>query len=249
MLPINDEEEMFFKRIHSLKDAAINNYKVSTLNFLDLRKQEIIKYIIGNDCYLYFDGGYNDAEYKKCVISPFELDEPDFKITKLKLNYNKKYLELNHRKVLAVLMELGIKREVFGDILFNNDNDVFIMVSSENKDFIINNLRLISHQSVEVVEYDGELSNVLTLQKEKIFISSMRLDAIIAGVYNIARSISQDFIKAGNVKINQALIQNNNHECKPNDIVSVRGKGRFKIIEMLGKSKSERIVLEIGKYI
>ena len=77
----------------------------------------------------------------------------------------------------------------------------------------------------------------------------MRLDAIIAGVYNIARSISQDIIKAGNVKINQALIQNNNHECKPNDIVSVRGKGRFKIIEMLGKSKSERIVLEIGKYI
>jgi RNA-binding protein YlmH len=248
MLPINDEEEMFFKRIHSLKEGAINNYKVSTLKFLDLRKQEIIKYIIGNDCYLYFDGGYNDAEYKKCVISPFELDEPDFKITKLKLNYNKKYLELNHRKVLAVLMELGIKREVFGDILFNN-NDVFIMASSENKDFIINNLRLISHQSVEVVEYDGELSNVLTLQTEKIFISSMRLDAIIAGVYNVARSISQDFIKAGNVKINQALIQNNNHECKPNDIVSVRGKGRFKIIEMLGKSKSERIVLEIGKYI
>jgi len=237
-----------FKRIHSLKEGAINNYKVSTLKFLDLRKQEIIKYIIGNDCYLYFDGGYNDAEYKKCVISPFELDEPDFKITKLKLNYNKKYLELNHRKVLAVLMELGIKREVFGDILFNN-NDVFIMASSENKDFIINNLRLISHQSVEVVEYDGELSNVLTLQKEKIFISSMRLDAIIAGVYNVARSISQDIIKAGNVKINQALIQNNNHECKPNDIVSVRGKGRFKIIEMLGKSKSERIVLEIGKYI
>ena len=228
MLPINDEEEMFFKRIHSLKDGAINNYKVSTLKFLDLRKQEIIKYIIGNDCYLYFDGGYNDAEYKKCVISPFELE--------------------NHRKVLAVLMELGIKREVFGDILFNN-NDVFIMASSENKDFIINNLRLISHQSVEVVEYDGELSNVLTLQTEKIFISSMRLDAIIAGVYNIARSISQDIIKAGNVKINQALIQNNNHECKPNDIVSVRGKGRFKIIEMLGKSKSERIVLEIGKYI
>lgn len=248
MLPINDEEEMFFKRIHSLKENAINNYKISTLKFLDLRKQEIIKYIIGNDCYLYFDGGYNDAEYKKCVISPFELDVPDFKITKLKLNYNKKYLELNHRKVLAVLMELGIKREVFGDILFNN-NDVFIMASSENKDFIINNLRLISHQSVEVVVYDGELSNVLTLQTEKIFISSMRLDAIIAGVYNIARSISQDIIKAGNVKINQALIQNNNHECKPNDIVSVRGKGRFKIIEMLGKSKSERIVLEIGKYI
>jgi len=248
MQPINEEEEMFFKRIYSLKDNALNNYKVSTLKFLDIRKQEIIKYIMGKDCYAYFDGGYSDAEYKKCVISPFELEAPDFKITRLKLNYNKKYLELNHRKVLAVLMELGIKREVFGDILFNN-SDVYIMASSENAGFIMDNLRLISHQPVEVVEYTGELSNVITLSSEKIFVSSMRLDAIIAGVYSIARSVAQDFIKSGNVKVNQALTLNNNHEVKPNDIISVRGKGRFKIIEMLGKSKSERIVLEIGKYL
>ncbi|MCR5706383.1 MAG: hypothetical protein K6G48_06275 [Acholeplasmatales bacterium] len=248
MQPINEEEEMFFKRIYSLKDNALNNYKVSTLKFLDIRKQEIIKYIMGKDCYAYFDGGYSDAEYKKCVISPFELEAPDFKITRLKLNYNKKYLELNHRKVLAVLMELGIKREVFGDILFNS-SDVYIMASSENAGFIMDNLRLISHQPVEVVEYTGELSNVITLSSEKIFVSSMRLDTIIAGVYNIARSIAQDFIKAGNVKVNQALTLNNNHETKTNDIISVRGKGRFKIIEMLGKSKSERIVLEIGKYL
>ena len=119
MRPLNDDEELFFKRINSIKDNVLNNYKMNILKFLDLRKQEIIKYIIGNSCYLYFDGGYNDAEYKKCIISPFELDNPDFKIDVLKLNYNKKYLSLNHRKVLACLMELGIKREVIGDILFS----------------------------------------------------------------------------------------------------------------------------------
>ena len=165
MQPLNDEEEMFFKRIYSIKNNAIDNYKITTLKFLDLRKQEIIKYIIGKDCYLYFDGGYNDSEYKKCIISPFEIDDPDFKITKLKLNYNKKFLSLNHRKVLAVLMDLGIKREVFGDILFNN-NDCFIMASSENKDYIINNL----NQDNLNQDYDteNELNDKLNLSKEEM---------------------------------------------------------------------------------
>ncbi len=248
MQPLNDEEEMFFKRIYSIKNNAIDNYKITTLKFLDLRKQEIIKYIIGKDCYLYFDGGYNDSEYKKCIISPFEIDYPDFKITKLKLNYNKKFLSLNHRKVLAVLMDLGIKREVFGDILFNN-NDCFIMASSENKDYIINNLRIISHNPVEVIEYDGTIENIITLEEDKIFVSSLRLDCIISGVYNISRSISQELIEKEKVKVNQTLIKNNNHELKNGDIVSVRGKGRFKMLEQLGTSKSNHICLKIGKYI
>lgn len=248
MQPLNEEEEMFFKRIYSLKDNALSNYKLSILKFLDLRKQDIIKYIIGNDAYLYFDGGYDDAEYKKCIISPFELESPDFKITKLKLNYNKKFLDLNHRKVLAVLMELGIKREVFGDILFNG-SDVYIMASSENAGFIIDNLRLISHQSVEVVEYSGEIKNIINLSEEKIFVSSMRLDNVIAHTYNISRAIAQDFIMAAKVKVNQVELLNNNHELKIGDLISVRGKGRFKIMELLGTSKSDRIVLKIGKYV
>ena len=248
MQPLNDEEEMFFKRIYSIKENAINNYKITTLKFLDLRKQDIIKYIVGNDCYLYFDGGYDEAEYKKCIISPFEIDNPDFKIIKLKLNYNKKFLELNHRKVLAVLMELGLKREVFGDILFNG-SDVYIMSSSENGEYIKSNLRLISHNPVEVIEYDGKIENVINFKEEKLFVSSMRLDTIISATYNVSRTISQELIKSNKVKVNHTEILNNNYELKVHDIVSVRGKGRFKVGELLGTSKSDRIVLKVFKYV
>lgn len=247
MQPLNDDEVMFFKRIYSIKENVLNNYKISILKFLDLRKQEIIRYIIGGDCNLYFSGGYLDAEYKKCIISPFEIDNPDFKIVPLKLNYNKKFLELNHRKVLAVLMGLGIKREVFGDIILNDD--CIIMASAENADFIIDNLRLISHNPVEVVKYDGEVKNKINFDKEKLFVSSMRLDAIIAGAYNISRNISQELIKNGCVKVNQTEILNTSHELKTDNLISVRGKGRFKLLNILGTSKSSRIVLEIGKYV
>ena len=145
-------------------------------------------------------------------------------------------------------MELGIKREVFGDILFNG-SDVYIMASSENAGFIIDNLRLISHQSVEVVEYSGEIKNIINLSEEKIFVSSMRRENVIAHTYNISRAIAQDFIMSAKVKVNQVELLNNNHELKIGDLISVRGKGRFKIMEVLGTSKSDRIVLKIGKYV
>lgn len=244
----NDEEELFFKRINSIKDNALNNYKLTTLKFLDIRKQEIVRYVIGNSCNLYMWGGYDDAEYKKCVISPFEIEDPDYKLDILKLDYNKKFLTLNHRKVLACLMDLGIKREVIGDILFNGD-ECYIMASSEMSQYIIDNLRNISHNPVEVSIHNGEVSNVINLEEVKCFVSSMRLDCIISGIYNVARSISQDLIKSEAVKVNQVLTKNTSHETHVGDIISVRGKGRFKILEELGQSRSDRIVLSLGKYI
>lgn len=77
----------------------------------------------------------------------------------------------------------------------------------------------------------------------------MKLDAIIAGAYNISRNISQELIKNGCVKVNQTEILNTSHELKIDNLISVRGKGRFKLLNILGTSKSSRIVLEIGKYV
>ncbi len=248
MLPINDDEEIFFKRINSLKDKALNNNQMSILKFLDIRKQEIIKYIIGNSCYLYFNGGYDGSEYNKCIISPFELFNPDFKIDIIKVNYNDKYLSLNHRKMMACILDLGIKRETFGDIIFNG-KDCYIAVSSEMTNYIIDNLRVISHQPIELVKYDGEIQNTVSLEEKKVFVNSMRIDAIISAMYNIPRSESQELVKGDLVKVNQASITNTSHILNIGDILSVRGKGRFKIIELLGNSRSERIVLNLGKYI
>lgn len=248
MRPINDEEEMFFKRIRSIKDKAINNYQMSILKFLDIRQQAIIKYIIGNDCYLYFNGGYDDAEYKKCIISPFEINDLDFKIDILELKYNAKYLNLNHRKVMACILDLGVKREVFGDILFNKDK-CYICVSSEMTDYFINNLRLISHNPVELALSNDNVCNIINYEYKKVYVSSLRIDAVISAMYNISRSISQSLISEEKVKVNQTIITNTSHNLTNGDILSVRGKGRFKVISTLGNTRSDRIILELGKYL
>ncbi|MGM9971095.1 MAG: RNA-binding protein [Anaeroplasmataceae bacterium] len=248
MKPINEKEEMFFKRIRSLKEKAINNYQISNLKFLDIRQQEIVKYIIGYDCYLYFDGGYVDSEYKKCIISPFEIEEPLFNIDILKLKYNPKFLNLNHRKVMACILDLGIKREVFGDIIFNNEA-CYICVSSEMSEYFINNLRLISHTPVELVLSDDDIKNIITLEEKKVYVSSLRIDTVISGMYNISRKISQELVLGEYVKVNQAIITNTSYNLNIGDILSVRGKGRFKVINILGNTRSDRYVLQLGKYV
>lgn len=245
---LSDDEELFYKKVKSLLDKATLNSKTSLLKFLDLKKQEILKYVVGNNAYLYLSGGYNDAEYKKAIISPFELNDPDFKISVLKIDYNTKYLTLNHRKVLACLLDLGIKREVIGDIILSN-NDVIFFASSEMKDYIIENLRSISHVPVSIIEYSGEINKIDNFSYEKIYLNSLRLDAIISHTYKIARDKAQDLVKNDMVKVNQGSILNVNHIVKEEDIISVRGKGRFKVSKILGNSRSDKIIVDVAKYI
>lgn len=246
MIVTNDEDLEFLKKIKSLINRAKFNGEISILKFLDIHKQEILKYSCGKNVYLYMDGGYNEAEYKKAIISSFEIKKPNFKIAILKLNYNPKYLTLNHRKVLACILDLGIKREMIGDIVFNDFN-CYIMLSYEVKEFIIDNLRTISHVPVELIEYNGEVIKKINYEITKAFVTSLRLDSIIAAMYKISRAKAQDIIKSEFVKVNEAVILNVNHILKENDMVSVRGHGRFYLGNILGSSRSERIVIELKK--
>ena len=67
--------------------------------------------------------------------------------------------------------------------------------------------------------------------------------------YNVNPIQLIQMIKSGNVKVNQMEITNISHLAKLNDIFSVRGKGRFKILEILGQTRSERIILSLGKLV
>lgn len=243
---ISNEDEDFLKRINSLVNKAIINNNISILKFLDIHKQEIVKYACGKKVYLYFDGGYSDCEYKKAMISSFEIKNPNLKISILKLNYNPKYLTLNHRKVLACLLDLGIKREVIGDIVFN-DTDCYIMVSEEIKEYVIDNLRNISHTPVELTEYFGEVIKKINYETKKVFVTSLRVDSVIASMYGISRNKAQEMVRGDLVKVNEAKILNVNHVLKENDMISVRGKGRFYLGNILGSSRSERIIVELKK--
>jgi len=57
------------------------------------------------------------------------------------------------------------------------------------------------------------------------------------------------YIEAGKVFVNGKLITSNGYQMKENDIVSVRGLGRFQYIETLSQTKKGRYYVTIHLYI
>lgn len=242
-----DELDIFRKRINSLITKAYNG-GVSLLNFLDESKLGILKQETKNvkDIFVYYDGGFKNADTLRVIITPYEVEKSDFKIVIYKINYNKKYYDINHRSILGSLMGLGIKREFIGDIVINDDGAYFAC-GEEISEYIKDNLKFIGRVPVLLEKEEKEIENIVKYSEKVEFLSSLRLDVFIAAAYNLSRSEAHEYIVNGLVYINHVLILNPSEAVKLQDEISVRGKGRCKLAEIGGFSKSGRIAATLAK--
>lgn len=244
---MHEELERFKKRVMSLKENAYQGRFV-LLPFLDetfgvelkncFKKNEVIQ--------PYFYGGYADAEYRRCIIAENEPNKEDFQITILKVCCSPRNGVLSHRSILGSILGLGLKRDVVGDIV-GSEEVFYVFVNTKMADFIKENLFYVGNIPVEI-----EISNVsVEIKKEFIikryFVSSMRLDVIIAAFYNLSRKESLEIIKNADVKRNHLLCQNPSQIIVKDDIISVRHKGRIYVGDSFGVTKSGNIVLELKK--
>ena len=92
----------------------------------------------------------------------------------------------------------------------------------------------------------------LDLEKEpvlqKLTVASLRLDAVAGGVLHVSRGKIQALIDAEKANVNWNTITQTSYLLKEGDMVSVRGFGRFRIVDIGGKSKKDRVILEVEVY-
>lgn len=227
----NEEDQEFAKRV-----AHLNGYFLT--KFLDLNQQDIIKKFHPD---VQFFGGYKNPEMKRAISY-----DGDPLITCFELVYDKRFKDINHRNILGSLLALGIEKDNIGDIIVSDKT--YIFVASEVKDFISMNLS-INRLNVEFVESNCEnMEYNPQLTEKKVFAQSLRLDNIVANVYNISRNESKSLVTKGFVRINHRLITNPSHTLKETDLVSVRKKGRFVLLEEIGTSRKDKIIINIGIY-
>ena len=236
---------MLEKRFDELYNRAYERGYNTFSQFLTLSEiSELKKMFL--PCVLF--GGYDGAQR---VLAGFgeAVENDDFPITCVKIEpLNEKFAdELTHRDFLGSLMNLGIKRETVGDIIV--DGKTGYVICLENiADYICENLTRIRHTSVKaqrslIPENTAEKFEVLT-----VFASSKRLDVIIGAVYNFSRSESSKLIASERVFINSVLTLSASKTVSDNDIITVRGYGRFILSGEVKTTKKGRLVLEIKKY-
>ena len=148
-------------------------------------------------------------------------------------------------------MKLGIKREKIGDIIVN-EAGADILVLDEMADYLKLHLQdLTRFQKSEILIKEISELTILPVKKEEIviLIPQMRLDVIISEILHISRSKADEIISEERVFVNYELKTKNATMLKQGDILTVRGKGKFEIGEVLSQTSKGKLRLQVNKYV
>ncbi|MGM9943736.1 MAG: RNA-binding protein [Lysinibacillus sp.] len=246
------DEQPFIEQVSGWQREVEDRYAPKITDFLDPRQRFIVASIVGqaNDLTVYTEGVFEHAERKRVIIAPsyYVPEKDDYQITIFSVNYPSKFVQLRHPDVLGALLSLGIERGKFGDIRVA-ENTVQFAIATEVADYVRANLSSIGKVKVHVEELG--LKPLLCVEEQwaerSYTVSSMRLDVVLATVLNISRQKSQSLIAAGRVKVNWTLREQAAFELQEGDIISARGFGRLKVIMTEGRTKKDKIRLQVGQ--
>jgi RNA-binding protein YlmH len=245
------EEHEFVDRVLHWKSEVLERYSPRLTDFLDPREQEIVKAIVGNDTEVRLSlwGGSSFSERKRALIYPdyYEAQNEDFQLVCYNVQYPAKFSTIEHRDVLGALMNIGVKRGKYGDILISGDRVQFIC-ATEISGFIELNLTKVGKTGITLHTIsEDELAEVKTEYNEKSgTVSSLRLDVVVAEVYNLSRAKASPLIQGGRVKLNHKIVDHVSTEMMEGDELSVRGFGRSKLIAIEGTTKKEKWRIRYG---
>ncbi|WP_300408114.1 hypothetical protein [Lagierella sp.] len=66
---------------------------------------------------------------------------------------------------------------------------------------------------------------------------------------NVSRNKARDKILKGDVKVNYIESKITHEVLEDKSLISIRGYGRFKFMEILGRTKKDNYIVEILKYV
>lgn len=243
-----NEQELCKKRLIDLSKQANRKGIVVFSDFLNLNELNIY-----HQCEKFFEsksesfGGVEFAERQIVAFIPDALYyEWTYPISVLEIapSYPKFAEKLGHRDILGSLMNLGVERSKIGDIILAEEK-YYLICEESMASYFIDNLDKIRHTVVKLQEVDATNIQITQKFEEKDgIITSNRLDSMISCVYKFSRSQALEMLRAEKVFVNGLSIQNPSHRCKENDIISVRGFGRFVFMKECGETGKGRLKIK-----
>lgn len=255
-----EDKLLISKMLDKIKLSSEKN-KIEYLDFLDLGQQHLLQKIINAEKienYI-FSGIIPNAERKILLFYPEKFKDiletnansiMPIKCIRIKLP-KEMYGKYNHRNYLGGLIKLGIKREKIGDILVFEDG-ADIIVLEETEKFLLANLGTLTRfnkSKIEKIDLDDIREKKVNKQEINIIAPSLRIDAVISDILKTSRGKVEELIKEGRVFLNYEEIYKVTKQVKENDILVVRGKGKFKIGAIDGITRNGRIKIKVYKFI
>lgn len=258
------EIKVLEKRFTELSRLAYQRDIITYSDFLNLSEQNILHTLPKDTLYSGYVsfGGYDSAERQMAAFIPEALslcfgksgpapEEISYPFRAVKIApLNRRFSEkLTHRDYLGAILNLGIERAKIGDIL-PMEESALVFVHQDMAGFIADQLVRVRHTSVTVSEVDlGDVSYTPAFEELKGTVSSVRLDSLLPLAFSSSRSRLSGLIEGAKVYVNGKLITSNAYQVKDDDVISVRGMGKFRYKGALSRTKKNRIYVVIHKYI
>ncbi len=241
-----DDKILIASILDKLKTCLMKNYITNT-RFLDLRQRAVAERAIneaGGKYNCVFWGGYEDAERTCAIFFPDYMTRDDAiqnsSIVLLRAVKNPQD-NLTHRDYLGSIMGIQLNRDRIGDILVNS-NGADILVMQEVAEFIQMNLVQAGRKQISISQKPIE-DLIIPIENQTQgsgSVASLRIDSIIALIFKLSRGEAKEFIEKGMVFVNNKPCLKAGLDIDIGDRITVRSKGRCKIIELGGQSRKGR---------
>lgn len=231
-----------------------NNFLPLLTKFLTPREVMILQDCVNrhDEIYLALWGGYEGSERVRACIYPsyYEWNFDFFELAFLQINYPRKFIEMTHSQILGSILGTGLQRDRLGDIITDGETWQFIL--DQRMEMYIRDqftkvgsvgIHLQSVQAQELIQSIDEWEEV------QVVSPSLRLDALLSKIYQISRQRAKEAVQAGRVKVNFVETDRSDIVIGPQDIVSMRQAGRFRIKAVEGMTRKEnyRLTVEVLK--
>ena len=251
----NSEYKLLVAKIIDKYNFSKN--KIVYTDFLNISEISIVKKILLEESisnYIIY-GGKEETDRSIVIFYPEKLSlemveknfEKIFNVIRIRLPNNICY---EHKDFLSGIMKLGIKREKFGDIIVT-DFGADIITLSEISNILSEDLKTLTRfrKSEITVESINELTILETeYENLNIIVSSVRLDNFVSELAKCSRGDAEDLIKEGRVFINSINVFKDSKKINVNDIITIRGKGKFIFDGIEKETRSGRYLINMRKY-
>ena len=253
--PQNEDERRLMHRIEELCDLAYARGIPRYTGFLSDREQALAQAACNRaGCVTpRFWGGYEGAERRVLCLEPPDTwqEEPVAYLRLIAYTGADKFP--THRDYLGAILGLGLDRACLGDLLQDpEDAKVFYaMVLEDKQEFIASELTSAGRCSVKAEvcdELPQQLLRGIERPTQETTVSSLRVDAVLAAMMHTSRTRAAEYIAAGRVEINHLPVHAAHEPVYARDIFTVRGIGRFRLMEIGGKSRKDRVFISFFQY-
>ena len=199
-----------------------------------------------------FSGGFPDAERTICAFLPDWQEEDAWlessPIRALRLTWSG--AALTHRDFLGAILGLGLDREKVGDLLVG-EGSCDALVLEDVADFLLLHLDQAGRARLKVSPIPLEEVKAPAVQVKTVrdTVSSLRLDAVAASGFSLARGKAAGLITSGKVQLNHQECLKPDRPVAQGDVIACRGLGKCVVKEVGGPSKKGRIMIELERYV